>query len=73
MLLNPRFSSTGRPHFPSAFSSMKFCMFRAPTCITSAYFATRSTSRSLITSVIIASPVASFAFFSSFKPSSSIP
>src|SRR5260370_473826 len=56
VLLSPRFNSTGRPHFPSAFSSMKFCMFRAPTCITSAYFATKSTSRSLITSVIIASP-----------------
>src|SRR6266481_5285375 len=54
VLLNPRFSSTGRPHFPNSFSSMKFCMFRAPTCITSAYFATKSTSRSLITSVIIA-------------------
>ena len=73
MLLNPRFSSTGRPHFPSAFNSMKFCMFRAPTCITSAYRATKSTWRSLITSVMIASPVACLAFFSSFKPSSSMP
>src|SRR5713226_4311300 len=73
VLLIPGFNNAGRPHFPSAFSSTKFCMFRAPTCITSAYFAIKSTSRSLITSVIIASPVASFAFFSSFNPSSSIP
>ncbi len=73
LLLSPRFSRIGRPHFPSAFSSMKFCMFRAPTCITSAYCATNSTSRSPITSVTIAKPVAFFAFCSSFNPSSSIP
>ena len=37
VLLIPRFSRTGRPHFPRAFSSTKFCMLRAPTCMTSAY------------------------------------
>ena len=31
-----RFSRIGRPHFPSAFKSMKFCMLRAPICSTSA-------------------------------------
>ena len=71
--LMPRLSSTGRPHLPSVFSSAKFCMLRAPICMTSAYSATRSTSRSLITSVMIPRPVARLALASSFSPSSSRP
>ena len=31
--LMPRLSSTGRPQPPSDFSSAKFCMLRAPTCM----------------------------------------
>ena len=41
--LGARFSSTGRPSRPSRFSNGKFCMFRAPTCSTSAYRATSAT------------------------------
>src|ERR1022692_2360972 len=63
----------GRPQPPSDFSSAKFCILRAPTCITSVYSATMPTSLSLITSVTMASPVACLALRSSLRPSSSMP
>ena len=47
----PRFSSTGLPAFPTALSSEKFCMLRAPTWSMSASSATASTSTVSITSV----------------------
>ena len=43
-------------------------MFRAPTCSTSAYFATSGTCSTAITSVTIARPVCSRASGEHFKP-----
>ena len=43
---------------PTSASNEKFCMFRAPTCRTSATAATGATCRGSITSVTIGSPVA---------------
>jgi len=65
----------GRPHFPRAFRSMKFCMLRGADLHHVGRIAPPDPRRgSPITSVTIARPVAFLCFFAgSFSPSSSIP
>ena len=69
----PRFKSTGLPDLPTALSSPKFCMLRAPICSMSAYAATRSTASTVVTSVTTLSPVRSRASARNFSPCSSSP
>ena len=68
----PRLSSTGFCTTPTALRSAKFCMLRAPTCMTSTYCAARGTSTTETTSVTIASPVRSRTRASMSAPSRSI-
>jgi len=71
--VSPLFKSTGFFVFPASFSREKFCMFRAPICIMSAYFSTSFISLVSIASVTIGSPVSFFAAARNFSPSSPIP
>ena len=69
----PRFRKTGLPIFPAAFRSSKFCMFRAPICRQSAYFATMSMDEVSSASVTTGRPVSSRAAARIFSPSSPSP
>ena len=69
----PRFRSTGLRHFPTRFSSEKFCMLRAPIWITSADSSTAEAYSVSISSVTMPTPVFSRTFARSFSPSSPIP
>ena len=73
VVIIPRFSSTGFLACPTFFKRAKFCTFRAPICMMSVYSSTSSTSVVSRTSVTTGRPVASPAFFRSFRPASSIP
>jgi len=57
---SPRLSRIGFRVMPSSFKSSKFCMLRAPTCITSTFSNSGSADTSMI-SVTTGSPVSRFA------------
>jgi hypothetical protein len=69
----PRFSNTGLPISPTAWSRLKFCMLRVPICRMSAYSATKVTCSGAITSVTMASPVSALASARSSSPLSPNP
>ena len=66
---SPRFRSTGFFILPTAFSSWKFCMLRAPICTRSTYSSNSSMRSSLISSLTMGRPVASRALTMSRMPS----
>ena len=69
----PRLRSTGRRSSPTASSSEKFCMFRAPICSISAPSATIARLSTSFTSVTTGRPVTARASPSSFSPSAFSP
>src|SRR3989338_5898261 len=69
----PRLSSTGLCDWPTSLRSSKFCMLRAPICMTSAYFSTSSMSRTSISSVTTLKPVCLATSRRSLSPSSPNP
>ena len=73
VLHRPRLSSTGLCILPTALSSWKFCMLRAPICTTSTYSSNSGMRSSLISSETMGMPVASRAFTISRMPSVSRP
>ena len=68
VLLIPRLSSTGLRRSPTASSSEKFCMLRAPICRRSAASATSGNVSVSFTSVTTLSPVSDRAWESSSRP-----
>ncbi len=68
----PRFSRIGLLSFPRRFSSSKFCIFLAPTCMTSTS-SNRGRWSMLIISVTMGSPIFALAFDKSSSPSAFMP
>ena len=70
---NPRLSRMGLEVLPSCFKRSKFCMFRAPTWITSTHISNISTLSVDMISVTMGRPVAALASWSRRMPSLPMP